>query len=65
VSFGVEERYGGFGLPALVTNLLLQMIARADAGLMTLPQLGVPESGSILASGPCGIALTASAVCSS
>ena len=36
VSFGVEEQYGGFGLPAVVTNMVLQMIARADAGLMTL-----------------------------
>jgi alkylation response protein AidB-like acyl-CoA dehydrogenase len=36
VSFGVEEQYGGFGLPVLVTNTILQMIARADAGLMTI-----------------------------
>lgn len=45
VSFGVEEQYGGFGLPVLVTNILLQMIARADAGLMTVIglQAGVAE----------------------
>jgi len=45
VSFGVEEEYGGFGLPAFVTNVLLQMVARADAGLMTIVglQAGVAE----------------------
>jgi alkylation response protein AidB-like acyl-CoA dehydrogenase len=36
VSFGVAEAYSGYGLPAWVTNVLLQMIARADAGLMTI-----------------------------
>ena len=36
VSFGVDEQYGGFGLPVLVTNTILQMISRADAGLMTI-----------------------------
>jgi alkylation response protein AidB-like acyl-CoA dehydrogenase len=36
VSFGVAESYGGYGLPAWVTNVILQMIARADAGLMTI-----------------------------
>ncbi len=36
VSFGVEEKYGGFGLPTVVANMIIQMIARADAGLMTL-----------------------------
>ncbi|HVH06319.1 MAG TPA: acyl-CoA dehydrogenase family protein [Myxococcota bacterium] len=36
VSFGVAEEYGGYGLPAWVTNVILQMIARADAGLMTI-----------------------------
>jgi alkylation response protein AidB-like acyl-CoA dehydrogenase len=45
ISFGVREEYGGFGLPALVANVLLQMIARADAGLMTMVglQAGVAE----------------------
>jgi alkylation response protein AidB-like acyl-CoA dehydrogenase len=45
VSFGVEERYGGYGLPSWTTNVLLQMIARADAGLMTLVglQAGVAD----------------------
>lgn len=36
VSFGVDEQYGGFGLPVLITNTILQMISRADAGLMTM-----------------------------
>jgi alkylation response protein AidB-like acyl-CoA dehydrogenase len=36
VSFGVEPAYGGYGLPTWVTNVILQMIARADAGLMTI-----------------------------
>jgi alkylation response protein AidB-like acyl-CoA dehydrogenase len=36
VSFGVDEAYGGYGLPSWTTNVLLQMIARADAGLMTI-----------------------------
>ncbi len=45
VSFAVDEKYGGFGLPAFVTNVLLQMISRADAGLMTIVglQAGVAE----------------------
>jgi alkylation response protein AidB-like acyl-CoA dehydrogenase len=45
VSFGVAEAYGGYGLPAWVTNVILQMIARADAGLMTIVglQAGVAE----------------------
>jgi len=45
ISFGVREEYGGFGLPSFVANLLLQMIARADAGLMTMVglQAGVAE----------------------
>ncbi len=36
VSFGVEEEYGGVALPGLVGNWILQMVARADAGLMTI-----------------------------
>jgi hypothetical protein len=52
VSFGVEEQYGGFGLSAFVTNVLLQMIARADAGLMTVVglQAGVAEDIQVYAS---------------
>jgi alkylation response protein AidB-like acyl-CoA dehydrogenase len=45
VSFGVREEYGGFGLPSFVTNVILQMVSRADAGLMTILglQAGVAE----------------------
>ncbi|MBK7949164.1 MAG: acyl-CoA dehydrogenase family protein [Deltaproteobacteria bacterium] len=45
VSFGVDEQYGGFGLPAFVANVILQMVSRADAGLMTILglQAGVAE----------------------
>lgn len=45
ISFGVEEEYGGFELPTLVANIMLQMISRADAGLMTMVglQAGVAE----------------------
>lgn len=52
VSFGVEEQYGGFALPAVVTNMVLQMIARADAGLMTLIglQAGVADDIQLYAS---------------
>ncbi len=52
VAFGVAEQYGGFGLPSLVANMILQMIARADAGLMTLVglQAGVAEDIQIYGS---------------
>ena len=45
ISFGVEEEYGGFGLPGLIGSIILQMISRADAGLMTIVglQAGVAE----------------------
>jgi alkylation response protein AidB-like acyl-CoA dehydrogenase len=45
VSFGVQERFGGFELPATIANVILQMIARADAALMTVMglQAGVAE----------------------
>ena len=45
ISFGVDEEYGGFGLPAFVANVILQMVSRADAGLMTILglQAGVAE----------------------
>lgn len=36
VSFGVDEAYDGVGLPGLVGNWIMQMVARADAGLMTI-----------------------------
>jgi len=34
VSLGIEEEYGGYGLPALIVGLCLQMISRADPSLM-------------------------------
>ncbi|MFK7896030.1 MAG: acyl-CoA dehydrogenase family protein [Myxococcota bacterium] len=45
VSFGVEEEYDGFGLPSFVANVILQMVSRADGGLMTILglQAGVAE----------------------
>ena len=45
ISFGVEEEYGGFALPSFVANVILQMVSRADAGLMTIMglQAGVAE----------------------
>ena len=45
VSFGVESQYGGFELPATIENVIIQMVARADAGLMTIVglQAGVSE----------------------
>jgi alkylation response protein AidB-like acyl-CoA dehydrogenase len=35
IALAVREEYGGFELPNLVGNILLQMVARADASLMT------------------------------
>ena len=51
VSFGVSEQYGGYGLPSWMANVILQMIARADAGLMTIVglQAGVAEDIQIYA----------------
>ena len=39
------EQYDGFELPSVVANVILQMISRADAGLMTIVglQAGVAE----------------------
>jgi alkylation response protein AidB-like acyl-CoA dehydrogenase len=36
VGVGVREEYGGFELPSLLGNILLQMVSRADASLMTI-----------------------------
>ena len=45
VSVGVRERFGGFELPSFIANVLIQMVARADAALMTVIglQAGVAE----------------------
>jgi alkylation response protein AidB-like acyl-CoA dehydrogenase len=52
ISFGVEEKYGGFELPSFVANVTMQMISRADAGLMTIIglQAGVAEDIQIYGS---------------
>ena len=51
ISFGVQEQYGGFELPTFVANVILEMVARADAGLMTMIglQAGVAEDIQIYA----------------
>jgi alkylation response protein AidB-like acyl-CoA dehydrogenase len=45
VSLAVKEQYGGFELPSLICNMVLQMVSRADAALMTIMglQTGVAE----------------------
>ncbi len=45
VGLGVEEEYGGFGMPSFICNVFLEMMSRADAGLMTIMglQTGVAE----------------------
>jgi alkylation response protein AidB-like acyl-CoA dehydrogenase len=52
ISYGVETKYGGFELPATIENIIIQMVARADAGLMTIIglQAGVAEDIQIYAS---------------
>jgi 3-(methylthio)propanoyl-CoA dehydrogenase len=36
VSLSVREEYGGFELPGFASNIVIQMISRANAGLMTI-----------------------------
>ena len=45
VSLGVSEEYGGFGLPTLISNMVIELVSRADASLMTVIglQTGVAE----------------------
>ncbi len=45
VSLGVSEEYGGFDLPSLVSNMVIELVSRADASLMTIIglQAGVAE----------------------
>ncbi len=45
VSLCVEEKYGGFDLPVLINNVVIAMVSRADASLMTVIglQSGVAE----------------------
>jgi alkylation response protein AidB-like acyl-CoA dehydrogenase len=44
-SVSVKEKFGGFELPSFVANVVIQMVARADAALMTVMglQAGVAE----------------------
>ena len=52
VSLSIAEEYGGFAMPAIVNNLVLQLVARADAGLMTIMglQTGVAEDLQVFGS---------------
>ncbi len=45
VSLSISEKYGGFELPTLISNILVEMVSRADAALMTVIglQAGVAE----------------------
>jgi hypothetical protein len=45
VSLSVREEYGGFELPAFITNVVIEMVSRANPGLMTIVglQSGVAE----------------------
>jgi alkylation response protein AidB-like acyl-CoA dehydrogenase len=36
VSLPLSPAYGGFGLPSLISNAYLEMVARADSSLMTI-----------------------------
>ncbi len=36
VSLAVDEKYGGYGLPALLNGMVLEMISRADPSLMMI-----------------------------
>jgi alkylation response protein AidB-like acyl-CoA dehydrogenase len=47
VSLIVSPEYGGFGLPVLMNSLYLEMIARADASLMTIVGLQAGVAGDI------------------
>lgn len=52
VSLSVKEEHGGFDLPTLLCNVVLEMVSRADAGLMTVVglQTGVAEDIQTFAS---------------
>jgi alkylation response protein AidB-like acyl-CoA dehydrogenase len=47
VSLSVSESYGGFGLPALVNGIYMEMLARADASLMMVLGLQVGAANDI------------------
>jgi alkylation response protein AidB-like acyl-CoA dehydrogenase len=47
VSLAVEEAYGGYGLPALLNGIYLEMISRADPSLMMIVGLQTGAAGDI------------------
>ncbi len=47
VSLNVREEYGGFELPGFASNIVLQMISRANAGLMTIVGLAAGAAEDI------------------
>lgn len=47
VSLPISEAYGGFGLPALLNGIYLEMIARADASLMMVVGLQTGAAADI------------------
>jgi alkylation response protein AidB-like acyl-CoA dehydrogenase len=47
VCLSVSEEYGGYGLPALLSNIVTEMISRADASLLTLAGLQQGVAGDI------------------
>jgi alkylation response protein AidB-like acyl-CoA dehydrogenase len=47
VSLPVTEAYGGYGLPALLNGLYLEMLSRADASLMMIVGLQAGAAGDI------------------
>ncbi len=47
VCLSVSEEYGGYGLPTLLSNIVIEMISRADASLMTVIGLQGGVAGDI------------------
>lgn len=47
VSLAVGDEYGGYGLPALLSGMYLEMISRADASLMMVVGLQAGAAGDI------------------
>jgi alkylation response protein AidB-like acyl-CoA dehydrogenase len=47
VSLAVEEAYGGYGLPAILNGIYLEMISRADPSLMMIVGLQTGAAGDI------------------
>ncbi|MDP6978811.1 MAG: acyl-CoA dehydrogenase family protein [Myxococcota bacterium] len=47
VALSVREEYGGFELPGFASNIVLQMISRANAGLMTIVGLAAGAAEDI------------------